>query len=261
MKTKKWDCGKIKGTVHAVLSDETLTISGAGEIMDYEGRNFVLERAIEENDPEVSAPWWYDGITNVVIEEGVTSIGGNAFSGCRYLNSVIIPNSVISIGYCAFFYCLELASVTIPDSVTYIGDSAFAHCSELTSVTIPKGVTAIKSDTFSYCSNLTSVNIPDGVTSIEEYAFNVCCNLISVTIPNGVISIGECAFSDCDGLTSVISLNPAPSDIESDTFDDLPKNATLYVPKGSIEVYRNKEGWKKFKNIQEDVPQQRRKDG
>ena len=42
---------------------------------------------------------------DVVIPDGVTSIGNGAFRWCRSLTSVTIPNSVTSIGYEAFEYC------------------------------------------------------------------------------------------------------------------------------------------------------------
>ena len=78
-----------------------------------------------------------------IIPDSVTSIGDNAFSGCKFLQSVTIPDSVTSIGDWAFYGCSSLQSVTIPDSVTSIGDRAFAGCSSLQSVTIPDSVTNI----------------------------------------------------------------------------------------------------------------------
>ena len=87
-------------------------------------------------------------VAKVVIPEGTTSIGHNAFSGCTSLTSVTIPNSVTSIDYCAFSSCTSLTSVTIPDSVTSIGDSVFIRCSSLTSVTIPDSVTSISGNAF-----------------------------------------------------------------------------------------------------------------
>ena len=77
-------------------------------------------------------------ITDLVIPDGVASIGNYAFSGCSGLTSVTIPASVTSIGETAFWDCSGLTSVTIPDSVTSIGDNSFYGCSGLTSVTIPE---------------------------------------------------------------------------------------------------------------------------
>ena len=68
---------------------------------------------------------------DVVIPDGVTSIGDWAFDDCKSLASVTIPDSVTSIGDWAFSGCSRLKSVTIPDSVTSIGDMAFESCSSL----------------------------------------------------------------------------------------------------------------------------------
>jgi hypothetical protein len=70
--------------------------------------------------------------TSYVIPNGVTSIGGNAFSYCLLAN-VTIPNGVGSIGYAAFAGC-DLTTITIPNSVTTIGDYAFNYCFLLATV-------------------------------------------------------------------------------------------------------------------------------
>ena len=154
---------------------------------------------------EDDVPWYnYQGnIEKVVIKDGVTSIGKNAFSYCLSLTSITIPNSVTSIGERAFENCSSLTSLTIPNSVTSIGDCAFYLCRSLTSVTIPNSVTSIGNYAFSECSSLTSVTIPNSVTSIGHEAFENCSSLTSLTIPNSVTSIGNYAFRYCSGLTSI----------------------------------------------------------
>ena len=174
------------------LSDDgTLTISGTGVMPNYYNGS--------------DAPWYFQRgvIKNVVIENGVTSIGERAFMNCSSLTSVTIPKSVTSIGYCAFDGCSGLTSITIPNSVTSIGKEAFEYCSSLTSVTIPNSVTSIRQQAFYGCSKLTSVTIPNSVTDIEKYAFSGCKGLTSITIPNSVTSIGEFAFKECSRLISI----------------------------------------------------------
>ena len=150
-------------------------------------------------------------LTSVTIPNSVTSIGGSAFYGCTGLTSVTIPNSVTSIGDRVFYGCTGLTSVTIPDSVTSIEFSAFSGCTGLTSVTIPDSVTSIEFNVFSGCTGLTSVTIPNSVTFIDAYAFRDCTSLTSVTIPDSVTSIGNDAFRDCTGLTSVTIPNSVTS--------------------------------------------------
>ncbi len=160
-------------------SDGVLTISGNGKMADY--------------DLSKSAPWG-TSITEVVIENGVTSIGTFAFTDCTSLANVTIGNSVTEIGWCAFSSCTSLASITIPDSVTSIGDYAFKNCRSLTSITISDGVTYIGKEAFYNCISLTSITIPGSVTSIGNSAFENCRSLTSITIHDSVIGISEGAF-------------------------------------------------------------------
>ena len=64
-------------------------------------------------------------------------------------------------------------------------------------------------------------------------------------------SIGKYAFERCD-ITEVISKIENPFDIARETFSNNTfYNATLYVPSGTIDIYKATEGWKKFVFIEE----------
>lgn len=95
-------------------------------------------------DVVIPASVVYNGITYPV-----TSIGYEAFRGCRNLTSVSIPASVTSIGERAF-YNSNLSTVNIPSNLTSIGERAFCDCSYLTSITIPNSVTSIGGQAFAY---------------------------------------------------------------------------------------------------------------
>ena len=70
-------------------------------------------------------------VTELVIPEGVESIGNFAFMGCFPIESVLLPDGLRSIGDLAFAYCEALSSVTLPASLESIGGSAFEACSSL----------------------------------------------------------------------------------------------------------------------------------
>lgn len=143
-------------------SDGKLVISGNGEMAD----NFFEFSKLD--------------IKNVIIESGVTTIGGWAFVRCDDLVSIEIPDTVTSIGDSAFSGCESLTAVTIPTSVTTIGKAAFFNCKSLESVAIPTGITSISELSFCGCKNLTSVSIKKSVTSVGKTAFDGCTSLADV---------------------------------------------------------------------------------
>ena len=216
------------------LTDEgVLTITGIGEMKDW-GRN--------------ARPWSpYSDVKQVIIGDGVTTIGGSAFSYCSSLTSVTIGSSVTDIGSSAFSGCSSLTSVTIGSSVTEIGGYAFSGCSSLTSLTIPNSVTDIGSSAFSGCSSLTSVTIGSSVTTIGSGAFFSCSSLTSVTIGNSVTEIGYYAFSGCKNVKQITVEAVTPPECSINTFDGVnTKECKLIVPKNSIDAYKKADGWKEF---------------
>ena len=183
---------------------------------------------------------------NLVIPEGVTSIGDDAFKYCSSLESITIPDSVTSIGNKAFYGCESLKSVTIGKSVTSIGFEAFRGCKSLTSITIPASVTSIGWSAFSWCTSLTSITIPDNVTSIGNYAFSGCTSLTSITIPASVTSIGGSAFKDCESLAS-ITIPASVTSIGEYAFDGCESLKSITIPDSVTKI--GKEAFSRCKSL------------
>ena len=157
--------------------------------------------------------------------------------GDNYYYSCYTSNDII--GKYAFCGCSSLTSVIIPSSVTEIEKYAFWGCSSLINVNISSSVTEIGEDAFENCSSLTSVNIPSSVTSIGMYAFYKCSSLTSVNIPSSVTEIGKDAFKGCSGLKSIYVYAETVPSIGAGAFNGFDsENCTLYVPKGTYDVYR-----------------------
>ena len=244
-----WDCTSLTSIV---IPDSVTSIGGFAfigctgltdvYITDIDAWCNISFRSSDSNPMHYGANLYLDGnlVTELIIPEGVTSIGDYAFEGCTSLTSIMIPDSVTSIGDYAFYGCTGLTSIVIPDSVTSIGHVAFIGCTGLTSITvdedntsyqsidgnlyskngrtliqyaigkkntsftIPDRVKSIGEWAFRDCTGLTSIVIPDSVTSIGYGTFYSCTGLTSIVIPDSVTSIGSSAFSHCTGLTSIV---------------------------------------------------------
>lgn len=141
-------CGQ--GVSYRISEDGTLTISGKGKMADYTYNN---------NDSS-DCPWQpvRYAIRKVVIENGVTHIGSDAFAYNINVTSIAIPGSVTSIGAGAFNGCEGLESAFIPGTVKEIGKGAF-YCHENASLK-----TIYFSGTESQWNTLSqNIGLPDGV--------------------------------------------------------------------------------------------------
>lgn len=175
--------------------DGVMTISGTGS---------VSENPYQQHERDILdlSPIYYESLVKkVVIEEGISEIGSDAFSHYRSMETIVLPNSLKQIRKRAFECCDQLRTVSIPDSVTWVAEQAFLDCSGLGSVSLSNNLTIISEGTFYGCENLREIVIPDGVEEIDAFAFGDCRNLQEVRLPEGLVSIRNRAFINCNSLT------------------------------------------------------------
>lgn len=89
----------------------------------------------------IEVPRGYEG--ELVIPEGVTSIGSSAVSGCSLITSVKFPQSLQTIGSDAFSGCNGLTSVELPQGLRSLGEDAFFNCESLEEVSLPENIEKI----------------------------------------------------------------------------------------------------------------------
>lgn len=219
--------GSIDGGLSWSLSRSgALTISGSGKMPDF-------------SSVANAAPWdkQKDKIQSAVIESGVQSISGGAFSGCTALEKVSISDTVAQIDLNAFDGCTALAEFevaadnkafssdggvlfsagkellrcpvgksadyTVPSGTVAIAGGAFKDCAKLESLVIPDSVTAIGKSAFENCAALKRITLPKSIAMLEALTFSGCASLAEITLPDGLKALGEKVFSGCAALKSV----------------------------------------------------------
>ena len=221
------DCPGV--TVWSVSTNEdgTCTLDG------YEGALKVLDIPAEFAGMQLSAIGdracsSLDGVEQVIIPDGVKSIGSYAFSS-NDMTSVKLPESLVSLGSSAFYRCQNLEEILLPKGLESIGYSCFENCTSLKGeyyFTIDVNLTNI----FYGCGNVTAwgfkqqedgtlkltsyvgpygeITIPgevDGtaVTSVGSYLFGYEGNaaVTDVILPDSITSLASGAFNNCTGLS------------------------------------------------------------
>lgn len=166
--------GKCNETVFWELKNGILTIWGTGKITPNRSEQVGFVRIYYY-------PWtvYADNITEIVIKEGITSIGKDAFRGYHNVKKVSLPDGLTEIGYDSFCWCDGLEKIELPSSLTTLESGSFSVCKKLTSVTIPGGITVLGGSIFSGCSNLENVIISDGIDTVSCSMFRRCSKLIN----------------------------------------------------------------------------------
>lgn len=244
---KSGECGD--NVTYTLDSDGLLKISGSGNMNDYYigSSPFYLNKDIKE----------------IVIGDGVTSIGDCAFLGCSSLTSIAILAGVTSIGESAFKDCIKLNTIycyknSTADKYTdypsiakkvYLDDAtttAFTFNSSTGTITgysgsekvvnIPSNiggvyVKAIGENAFKNNTDIETVIIPEGVNSIEDFAFYKCTGLKYIFIPESVTSVSEDGFYRCGALNITCKKGST-----ADNISLYPSGSTIvyYVEKGDI---------------------------
>lgn len=209
----------------------TLTISGTGEMDDYfEDLSMI--------------PWrkFYDGITKIVIGDGVTTIGTYAFYECTELQEISISDSVTTINIS--IYTKNLDKLVIPAGVTEL-HLAFEENDVKFIEVVPEnkayssdeyGVLFNKNKTVLECypggSSVSAYTVPEGVTEIKDWAFRGCRNIEKVTLSESLEKLCNLAFC-YSGLQEIHFQGEAP-EFGYDVFAYL--TADVYYPK-------NDESW------------------
>ncbi len=229
----------------------------------------------------------FDGITKLPV----TRIGFTAFQWAPDLEEVTIPNTVKTIAEAAFNLCPKLRSITVPNSVVTIEEWGIAHNESLKDLHLGSGAvnlddyaivgnTALEVitvdennpvyDSRNNCNGIiTTVNnsmvhdrhilftacsrtvLPREVTWIARGAYQDQ-GITMVILPAQITNLEHSCFEGCEYLTEIYNFSHDPQGCMSTTFEDYHyENCTLYVPRGTKEIYEQVPVWGSFRHIEE----------
>ncbi len=198
--------------VNSQLSNPTGDNQGVWQYSCYDSRGEVYH--------ELSSGWEYEyvyflrsyyyfipeSLTKVTVTDA-TAIVAAAFNGCSNLTEINLNDSITSIGTHAFKNCTSLDVFALPNQLIDLGEYAFYNCDALTDIVIPNGVKTIQAYTFYDCDELVHIDFNDAITEIGNYAFKSCDKLSITLFPIELQIIGSHSFEECNLLSKIIIPN------------------------------------------------------
>ena len=201
---------------------------------------------------------------------GFEMVGG--FYWCGNMTEVSIPSTITSIdGYSGFGYCNGLEKITSYSKHYSVVDECllvdnrnnqvvfYFNSANHPTVTIPSDITSIGEWAFGHHDGVKNVVIPNSVVRIENHAFCWNNSVETISLPETIDYIGPSAFVGCPSLTSLTINATTPPKIgksydSNEKIFDGDDELTIFVPSGSIEVYKNAEGWIDFADKIKAIP-------
>jgi len=201
-----------------------------------------------------------NGGVTLLMHDGILKIGDASFNGLKFKLPILWPKSLTYIGSFAFSETVIPSPFSLPENLSIMEYWAFARSHidmGKKELIIPDGISVLSANCFFVSNNdIAQVITSDKLFQIDEECFYWNENLQHVHLGKNLEYIGERAFVHCISLKSITCLatNPpllAKNVFKEGEFDDLgiTEKCILQVPEESMELYRNAEGWKQFKNI------------
>ncbi len=163
--------------------------------------------------------------------------------------------------YKAFEKCSFLIDVALPTSLMRYSDGVFAGCNNLDRVRLTSSeqsefvvdgsfVMNKERDELIEClPGYDDVHyvIPAGIRIVHDYSFGCRYLYERISLPASVERVGKYAFNRCFDLVRTYVYAEKPPLIDDTAIDELDLSLrSLYVPKGTKELYRKADGWKKY---------------
>ena len=225
-------------------------------------------------------------LEEIRLPYGIIEIEKNAFEGCAELKRFNIPAltakvassagcinlatihvDVTNENYASHDGCLYNADLTtlywwpegkrqiqepFPEQLKRIDDYAFQYM-HVTELSLPSSVSELGVGAF-YASGLETFTVPAKVARLSTALFQECHQLKTVWLGKDVGTLSAYSFDGCPLEHLYVPIKDfVPLCHEKAFTAQIYQNCVLHVPVGAGKLYRNKECWRNFVQIKEDV--------
>ncbi len=192
---------------------------------------------------------WSQHLIEVILPDGLTSLGDFAFGQCHSLSAIDLGESLQTIPYRCFYEDVFLQHIVLPSSLKTVEFGAFNGCRRLILEAWPASLQTLESEAFWGGLANESLTIPATITSIGVHALAGLPKLKTISLPDNMWNLSGDFFGGSNALETV-RLN-SPTIVENGSSSGLRlENITLQVPSFLVNSYKLDPYWYNAKAIE-----------
>lgn len=243
--TEIGDCSFATFGANQIILPETITKIGKGAFFRAQNLNDIVLPLSVTTIGDYCC--YVTKIKSLTINEGLTSVGINAFAGCGEIVELTILGSIDQFSNQSFISSIQkVQTLTIGGSVKKIPNNIFEGFTGINTLTINDDVEEIGKAAFKNCHSLKSLSFNcKNLQIIQDEAFMIentlesgsgASAITSISIPAKVHTLGESAFEGFTGIKKIEFSGDLITVIKKRAFFNCRSLETLKIPDSVLKI-------------------------
>lgn len=239
-------------------SNFEITMKNPGTLSSYLGDGYLdittlrIAGPLNGNDFNLITRMELRGNLSILDLSEATIVEGGAYKSLIKQENINTKDDEITEG---MFASSNLTELYLPNKATKICKYAIYACTKLRILKLPEKLKSIEDMGLFCLPAIEDLELPEGLEELGNSSLWGLESIKSITLPSTVKHLGFYVFAGDKMLNSIHCKSVVPPICDqtfATIYHPITNGAKLYVPKGSLQAYKNDEQWGLFETIIEE---------